>query len=83
MNNGRVLKVYQYILDYKRVNDGNSPTIDDIKKVCAISSKSQVMVVLEIMEDRGLIHRYGPKGGRRILVVGGQWSIRKNPDATN
>lgn len=86
MNNGKVLRVYQYILEYKRCNDGNSPTIEDIKKVCSISSKSQVVVILEKMEDRGLIHRYGPKGGKRILVVGGQWSIkstRRQPDAAN
>jgi len=83
MNNGRELRVYQHILEHKRANDGNSPTIDNIKLGCRISSKSQVSVILDKLEERQLIIRVGPKGGRQILVVGGQWSIRKNPNAAN
>ena len=61
--------IYQYIIDYKRNHDGNSPTRQEIKTYCGISSTSVVQYRLHKLEAKGLI----TVAGGRISVVGGLW----------
>ena len=62
-------KVYDFILEFKRVHDGNSPTIREIVTSCKISSTSMVWFYLNQLAADGLIKRQASN----IEVVGGKW----------
>lgn len=63
--------VYDYIVRYKRINDGVAPAIRDIQTACGISSTSVVAWHLDKLVAQRRIRR-GP-GGRNLRVVGGAW----------
>lgn len=65
-------KVFDYICDYKKENDGNSPTVREIKRGCGLSSESVVSYHLDILQCEGKIRRW-PHTWRRVEVVGGKW----------
>ena len=65
--------ILHYIVEFKALNDGNSPTIREIADATWQSS-SGVYYHLETLELHGAIKRIGNKYERRIVVVGGQWS---------
>jgi SOS-response transcriptional repressor LexA len=66
-------KVLNYIIQYKKHNDGNSPTFRSIMTACDITSTSIVSSVLRRMEREGMIRLRG-RGHKRICVVGGRWT---------
>lgn len=67
-------QIFQFIIDYKRKHDGNSPTLREIMEANAISSSSAMRHILKQMEEQGSII-YGQDGdSRSIQVVGGQWN---------
>jgi SOS-response transcriptional repressor LexA len=73
-------RVYEYILAYKLVYDGNSPTTREIQAACGISSSSVVAYWLKRLECRGLIRLHSPVVGTRrrlIMVVGGAWNLKE------
>lgn len=74
-----VERVYKFIVSYKKIHDGNSPTIREIGDACGISSTSVVVYWLIRLEDQGLIRRPEPPVGNRyatkIEVVGGEWRL--------
>jgi repressor LexA len=69
-----VYNTYEYIVEYKAKNNGNSPSIRDIKAAVGISSTSVVELHLKELEEQGLIRR-GPGASRSIVVIGGKWEL--------
>ena len=65
-------KIFEYICNYKKENDGNSPTIRDIRDEFNVSSTSVVDYILNKLEEKNLIFRPRNKS-RGINVVGGKW----------
>lgn len=66
--------IFNFILEFKKTNDGNSPTISQIGKAIG-RSKSATYYRLCLLEKKGLITL--PVGLRRtafIKVVGGKWN---------
>ena len=65
----RRAEIYGFIMDYKRKNDGNSPSMREIQAGVGISSKSVVNFHLMALVRRNAIEiRNG-----RIVVSGGMW----------
>ncbi|MDI6770115.1 MAG: hypothetical protein QMD04_10640 [Anaerolineales bacterium] len=64
------IKVFEFIVAYKRANDGNSPSMREIMEACGITTLSLMDYILADLVDRGLILR---SGSRSIRVIGGQW----------
>ncbi len=62
--------LYQYIINYKRHNDGNTPTIREICTDCGISSNSVAVYRLRQLESANLIKRRDGK----IFVIGATWT---------
>ena len=66
-------KIYEYIVRFKRQNNGNSPSIRQIADAFGLSV-SIVHDHLGRLEAIGLIKR-GPKGESRMInVVGAKWT---------
>lgn len=72
-------RVYQFIVNYKRRHDGNSPTFREIMEGCTITSTSMVLYYLTGLEKRGLIRRpepvFGNRNATKIEIVGGRWLL--------
>jgi len=68
-------RIYQYIINYKRAHDGNSPTYREIRDACRISSTSIVSYWIDKLVASGRLRLSGDTGSRKIIVVGGQWSL--------
>lgn len=67
--------IFEYILDFKRSNDGHFPTIREIRDACNIPSTSTVSYALErLLEDGFLYLLDHPKEQKRYGVVGGFWT---------
>lgn len=73
----RCQRLYDFIVEYKRKNDGNSPTYRDvINSVDGLTSSSMVMFYMRKLEIFGLIRWTDPEGtARRVQVVGGHWQM--------
>ena len=69
----RANEVLEFIKDYKKDNDGNSPSIRDIQYGVGISSTSVVSYYLDNLVERELITRL-ENDSRSIQVVGGSWT---------
>ena len=65
-------RVFEFIVRYKKIHDGNSPTIREIGDMCGISSTSVVSFHLDMLVKDGLIRR-DDLLTRSIEVVGGKW----------
>lgn len=69
------IAVYDYIVDYKANNNGNSPSIREIKDKFNVSSTSLVFTILNDIEKLGLIKLPKVTGQTRsIVVVGATWT---------
>lgn len=66
-------RVLQFVIQYKRVHDGNSPTLREIGDGLNIRSVSEVSGLLDDLERSGLVHRRSRRAGY-IEVVGGTWT---------
>ena len=71
-------RILQFIIGFKRANDGNSPTLREICRACNVTSTSVARYHLAKLQRRGFIQM--PKGGqcRKILVVGGSWNLKQS-----
>ena len=67
--------IFDYIVEYKRNNDGNSPSIREIMKACRLSSTSVTNYILNHLEAEGLILLPERGISRGIRVIGGKWSF--------
>ena len=65
--------VLDFIIAYKRANDGLSPTIREIGDACNIPSISTVAYILTALQLTGKIAV--ADGARGIKVTGGHWEI--------
>lgn len=65
--------VFDFIVAYKRANDGNSPSIREIGEQFEAST-SAVHNVLGRIEKRGLI-KYNHATARGLVVIGGEWKF--------
>lgn len=70
-------RVYDFLIDYKRQNDGNTPVVRDIRDGAKTSTTSRVHQCLEGLEEDGLITIRRTKTGtqtiRFISIVGATW----------
>jgi SOS-response transcriptional repressor LexA len=71
-------EVFNYIISYKRRNDGNSPTLRQIMAACKIASVSMVHWYLRVLQRRGLIEIIEGSVARGIKVAGGNWGWQMN-----
>lgn len=72
--NERAIRIFKFIIAYKRNHDGNSPTIREIGRACGVSSTSMVRFYLDALTLAGKIEMAGgPGSSRSILVKGGKW----------
>lgn len=71
----RQQRVYRFVVQYKKQNDGNSPTIREIMDGCGITSTSQVRYYLIKLAERGLIRLPEKGSAAKIEVVGGYWAF--------
>ncbi len=68
--------IYEYIVEFKKRNDGTSPSVREIMRDCGISSSSHCLYILQSLDDAGKIRLMGRKGSARsIHVVGGSWTV--------
>lgn len=63
--------IYDYIIEYKSQNDGNTPATKQIMAACGISSTSMVSRRVNELIEAGLIER--GDGKLNIRVVGAVW----------
>lgn len=67
-------KVYDYIVEYKRENDGLAPSIREIADRFEINSTSTIKNILgRLVRDNKIELISGKAGG--IKVVDGRWSL--------
>ena len=75
----RAHTVYSAIIDHKRRNDGNSPSIRDLQVSCSITSSSVVNGYLRQLVSEGLIEMSSGGSSRSIRVLGGMWTYGPFP----
>ena len=70
---GRAQELFDFIVQHKIANDGQSPTIREMRDETDITSTSVVNYYLDTLVDHGLIRRVD-KESRGIQVIGGKWT---------
>lgn len=71
------MKVFGFLIDYKREHDGTTPTISEICRFMRLRSKSQVHAILKEMCDVGMI--YPIQSSQRVRaygIRGGVWTFK-------
>jgi len=63
--------VLQFIISFKRLHNGDSPTLREICEACGVSSSSVAKHILNRLANAGLITQ--EPGTSRISVIGGSW----------
>ena len=66
-------KIYEYIIEYKKENDGNSPSYQEIAKELGGISTNTVRYQLNCLAAAGLIELPEKYDAHGIRVVGGTW----------
>ena len=74
MQNHTLNRLFNYIIDYKRQNDGNSPTMREMCDDLDLGSTSYVSYLLDRLAAHGKIEARDAGHSRSIRVVGGQWT---------
>ena len=64
--------IYEWIVEYKRTHDGNSPVYREIMHAFEIPTTSYMRWALVQLERRGLI-RFRGRISRGVEIVGGRW----------
>ena len=65
-------QLYEYLCDYKRTHNGNSPTFRQIGAAIGVDSTSLITYYLDRLEQVGKIRRPERKASG-IEVIGGRW----------
>ena len=68
-------QVYDFLVQYKRVHDGNSPSTQEIAEACNMSTTT-VSYHLTRLEIDNRIHVPGNRR-RMIEIIGGHWDIEE------
>lgn len=63
-------RVYSFIAEYKRLNDGNSPTYAQISAGCGVSAKTAYIHCLKLFRWGRIAYTED----RRIVLIGGEYS---------
>lgn len=67
-------QIYNFIVEFKSANDGNTPTYRQIADACGVSSTSMVSSYLFEMEKVGMIERKRQGNGMaKIVIPGARW----------
>jgi SOS-response transcriptional repressor LexA len=66
-------EILEFIIEYKKENDGLSPTMREIMTACDMSSTSLVSHHLDVLVEDGHLGRTGHH--RHLTVPGGRWII--------
>lgn len=74
---GRAQEIFDFIVQYKTANDGQSPTMREMMGGTDITSTSVITYYLDTLVEYGLILRVD-KESRGIQVVGGKWRLEKD-----
>lgn len=67
--------IFDFIIHFKRYNDGNSPSMDEIASGCDMA-KTTAWYHLNKLEETGLLsfeHIGKRRSINRITVAGGEW----------
>lgn len=64
-------QIFDFIVAYKRANDGLSPAISEIAEVCSLSSSTVKYHLLNLVAEK----RITIVARRGILVIGGEWDL--------
>ena len=67
----RLKRIYQFIVEFKKQNDGLSPSMREIGQQLGVESTSLVSYYLKELEREGMIV-LNPFNARGIRAVGGQ-----------
>lgn len=73
MLNQSAQDAYRFILDFKKANDGLSPSVREICQGIGRASPSTVYLALTDLEQHGLISFRADGAARNIIVTGGCW----------
>lgn len=73
-------KTYDFIIQYKRDHDGNSPGREEISQAIGLRSRSGVNEYLARLVALGLITLGGRGQAKAIYVVGGKWTLGSSVD---
>ena len=65
-------EVVDFIIQYKKEHNGNSPAYDQIMESCDIYTKSHVKYILDSLAQEGKVE-LEPGNARSISIPGGQW----------
>ena len=69
-------EVFAFIVEYKKQNDGLSPTLREICDHTRVRSTSHASLLVDKLEKDGFIERVAVAGqSRNIRVIGGEWSL--------
>lgn len=71
--------ILAFVIQFKRIHDGMSPTFADICEGCSIASQSTVWYHLRELARTGRIILGGKAKARTIRVPGGEWIYRGQP----
>lgn len=71
----QIESVYDFICSYKSKNNGNFPTVREIRDRCDLSSTSLARNRLEILERVGRIYRLNEDASRGWGVVNSEWRL--------
>jgi len=66
-------EVFEYVVQYKRRFDGNSPSLREIVASTPVSSTSMAKRILGNLEGQGLLTTV-PGNKRSIMIRGGKWT---------
>ena len=69
-------EILNYIIAFKRLNDGIAPTVREIRNNTSIKALSNVNYYLDRLQEKKFIKRPFNKT-RSIQVIGGHWVYNK------
>jgi len=67
-------RIFDYIVQYKRENDGNSPSLRDLVADCEAGGTSAARYHVMKLEKQGKINIPAAGRPRSIRVTGGRWT---------
>ncbi len=80
----RMRRLYDFLIEYKKITDGNSPGILEMRDGANLSTRGRVYGVLRSLELVGLIEFHQSNSGHRkysrIKIIGSEWIPPKDVD---
>lgn len=80
----RMRRLYDFLIEYKRIHYGNSPNVVEMRDGAKLSTKGRVYGTLRALEQVGLIEFQqavsGYKKRTQIKILGSEWIPPKDVD---